>query len=111
MIRGKGISAGIGIGNIKVIREQKPVFERRRIRDTEAELKKLKEAVDSFAEETKKLADKVEREAGKKEAEIQTDGYPRSPESEKGRGRTQTGDPSSDAPGGAEPGVLQPVSA
>lgn len=70
MIKGTGASGGIGIGTIIVIKDQKPVFERRRIRDTDAELNKLKNAVASFVKETEKLAQKVEKDAGKNEAGI-----------------------------------------
>ena len=48
MVIGTGASGGIGIGRVMLVREQKPVYERRRIRDTKAELKKLREAVKSF---------------------------------------------------------------
>ena len=70
MIKGTGASGGIGIGTVKVIKVQKPVFERRRIREPEKELDKLKKAISGFTAETEKLAAKIEKEAGKKEAEI-----------------------------------------
>ena len=70
MVIGTGASGGIGIGRVMLVREQKPVYERRRIRDTKAELKKLREAVESFVKATEELADKVMEEAGEKEAGI-----------------------------------------
>ena len=70
MVIGTGASGGIGIGRVMLVREQKPVYERRRIRDTKAELKKLREAVKSFVKATEELADKVMEEAGEKEAGI-----------------------------------------
>ena len=70
MVRGTGASSGIGIGYVKVIHDRKPVFERRRIRDTHAELEKLESAVSSFTLATEELAEKLEKEAGEKEASI-----------------------------------------
>lgn len=70
MLKGTGASGGIGIGYVKVVRDQKPVYERRRVRNTDEELKRLHNAVKSFVETTEQLAEKVEAEAGKKEAGI-----------------------------------------
>lgn len=70
MITGTGVSGGIGIGRIRIVKEQKIVYERRRIRDTEKEIQRLRSAVGSFVKVTEELAEKLESEAGQKEAEI-----------------------------------------
>ena len=70
MFSGTGASSGIGIGYVKVIHVRKPVFERRRIRDTHSELEKFERAVGSFTKATEELAEKLEEEAGEKEASI-----------------------------------------
>lgn len=70
MIKGTGVSGGIGIGTVRIVKEQRVVYERRRIRDTEKEIARLMEAVDGFVSATRELADKLESEAGTKEAEI-----------------------------------------
>jgi len=70
MVRGTGVSEGIGIGFVHILKEQKPVFERHSITDVEKELEKLRNAVDSFVLSTEKLAAKLKNEAGEKEADI-----------------------------------------
>lgn len=70
MITGTGVSGGIGIGRIRIVKEQKIVYERRRIRDTEKEIQRLRSATHSFIKVTEELAEKLESEAGQKEAEI-----------------------------------------
>ena len=70
MVRGTGVSEGIGIGFVHILKEQKPVFERHSITDVEKELEKLRNAVDSFVLSTEKLAEKLKNEAGEKEADI-----------------------------------------
>ena len=70
MVRGTGVSEGIGIGFVHILKEQKPVFERHSITDVEKELEKLRNAVDSFVISTEKLAAKLKNEAGEKEADI-----------------------------------------
>ena len=70
MVRGTGVSEGIGIGFVHILKEQKPVFERHSITDVEKELEKLRNAVDSFVISTEKLAEKLKNEAGEKEADI-----------------------------------------
>ena len=58
MLKGTGASGGIGIGYVKVVRDQKPVYERRRVRNTDDELKRLHNAVKSFVETTEQLAER-----------------------------------------------------
>lgn len=70
MVRGTGVSEGIGIGFVHILKEQKPVFERHSITDVEKELEKLRNAVGSFVISTEKLAEKLKNEAGEKEADI-----------------------------------------
>ena len=41
MVRGTGVSEGIGIGFVHILKEQKPVFERHSITDVEKELERL----------------------------------------------------------------------
>ena len=55
MITGTGVSGGIGIGRIRIVKEQKIVYERRRIRDTEKEIQRLRSAVGSFVKVTEVL--------------------------------------------------------
>lgn len=70
MVRGTGVSEGIGIGFVHILKEQKPVFERHSITDVEKELEKLRNAVGRFVISTEKLAEKLKNEAGEKEADI-----------------------------------------
>ncbi len=70
MIKGNGASGGIGIGHILLVKEQKVVFERHRVRDVEKELSKLRRAVEEFVCTTEALAQKLEDEAGAAEAAI-----------------------------------------
>ena len=57
MYKGIGASAGIGIGKIVKIKEEELNYTKQSIEDTEAEKKRLSDAIEVFIEKTqKKLA-------------------------------------------------------
>lgn len=59
MLRGIGTSKGIGIGKALIIHKCKNAVSRVKIKDTEAEVDKFKEAVEKFIQETNELVDKL----------------------------------------------------
>ena len=52
MYKGIGASAGIGIGKVVVIKEQELNYTKTTIEDTEAEKKRLSDAIEVFIEKT-----------------------------------------------------------
>ncbi len=70
MVSGTGASAGIGIGKVVILREEKLEIKRETIADTEAEKARFKQAVDKSIEDTQALADDMAQRIGEKEAEI-----------------------------------------
>lgn len=70
MVLGTGASAGIGIGKVVILREEKLEIKRETIADTEAEKARFKQAVDKSIEDTQALADDMAQRIGEKEAEI-----------------------------------------
>ena len=57
MLKGKGISEGIGIGNAVVLKKQEIKIEKIKIEDIDEELKKLELSLESVIKDTKKLKD------------------------------------------------------
>ena len=57
MLKGKGISEGIGIGKALVIKREKIKIEKSKIENVNKELEKLNVSLDSIIQETKKLKD------------------------------------------------------
>lgn len=70
MARGTGASAGIGIGKVAILREEKLVIENTGIEDAEAEKERFKSAVEQSIADVSALADDMASRIGEKEAEI-----------------------------------------
>ena len=70
MYKGIGASAGIGIGKIVKIKEEELNYAKQSIEDTEAEKKRLSDAIEVFIEKTQKMVESMKVTAGEQEAEI-----------------------------------------
>lgn len=70
MLKGIGASHGYGIGKIVKIEEADLTYEERRIENTEEEIKRFRNAVDTFSERTMSMAEDMRSRVGGKEAEI-----------------------------------------
>lgn len=70
MYKGIGASAGIGIGKIVKIMEEELNYAKQSIEDTEAEKKRLSDAIEVFIEKTQKMVESMKVTAGEQEAEI-----------------------------------------
>ena len=70
MLKGIGASEGYGIGKIMIIEEHSLEYTPRQVNDVDAEVKRYRDAVAAFIEETKKQAEALRVSAGAKEAEI-----------------------------------------
>ena len=70
MLKGMGVSAGVGIGKVLLIEEHSLEYTPRELTDTAAESKRFHEAVEQFCENTEKQAEALKTSAGEKEAEI-----------------------------------------
>lgn len=70
MMKGIGGSDGYGIGNVLIIKEQKPDFIPKTNCDPSTELERYRKAVDRFCDKTEKTAKKIKSSVGEKEAEI-----------------------------------------
>ena len=70
MYKGIGASAGIGIGKIVKIKEEELNYTKQSIEDTEAEKKRLSDAIEVFIEKTQKMVESMKVTAGEQEAEI-----------------------------------------
>ena len=70
MYKGIGASAGIGIGKIVKIKEEELNSTKQSIEDTEAEKKRLSDAIEVFIEKTQKMVESMKVTAGEQEAEI-----------------------------------------
>lgn len=70
MLKGIGAGPGYGIGKAVIIKTTDNDYSRVKYSGAENEKKRLHSAVDSFIEETKKLAEILKKSAGEKEAEI-----------------------------------------
>lgn len=70
MLNGIAASEGIGIGKVMIIEEHSLEYTPKTVTDTEAELKRYKDAVSTFCAETTEQADALRKSAGDKEAEI-----------------------------------------
>ena len=70
MLKGIGASHGYGIGKIVKIEEADLTYEERRIENTEEEIKRFQNAVDTFSERTMSMAEDMRSRVGGKEAEI-----------------------------------------
>lgn len=70
MYKGIGASAGIGIGKVVVIKEQELNYTKTTIEDTEAEKKRLSDAIEVFIEKTTQMVEAMKVTAGEQESEI-----------------------------------------
>ncbi len=70
MLKGIGASEGIGIGKVMIIEDNSLEYTPKTVSDTNAELKRFRDAVDAFCDETMEQAEAVKKSAGEKEAEI-----------------------------------------
>ncbi len=70
MIKGIGVSGGVGIGKILLIEEHSLTYTPVTVTDTEAETQRFREAVEKFCENTIQQAEALKVSAGEKEAEI-----------------------------------------
>jgi phosphotransferase system enzyme I (PtsI) len=70
MLKGIGASDGIGIGRVMLIVEQSLKYTPTTVTDVDAELKRYREAVDRFCENTMQQAESIRKSTGDKEAEI-----------------------------------------
>ncbi len=70
MLKGIGVSGGIGIGNVLLIEEHSLTYTPKQVSDTEEEKKRFNAAVDEFCDNTEKQAEALKVSAGAKEAEI-----------------------------------------
>ena len=55
MIRGKGVSTGIGFGTIVVLKNQERQIEKKTVEDPEKEMKRFKEALEQVTKETEEI--------------------------------------------------------
>ena len=70
MLKGKGISKGIGIGRALVLKKQNLEIEKSNIQNVEEELKKLHIALEAVIKETEETIVVLERELNKEQVEI-----------------------------------------
>lgn len=70
MLKGMGVSDGIGIGKVLLIEEHSLEYTPKTVTDTQAEIKRFNEAVNVFCKNTEKQAEALKVSAGEKEAEI-----------------------------------------
>lgn len=70
MLKGTGVSGGIGIGRILLAEEHSLEYTPGQVTDTHSETKRLRDAVRLFCEKTEKQAQSLMISAGKEEAEI-----------------------------------------
>ena len=61
MYKGIGGSEGIGIGNVVLIEEHDLTVEKKTVQDTEAELQRLQNAIETFETVTNQMAEKWQR--------------------------------------------------
>lgn len=70
MLKGIAASEGIGIGKVVTIRQQKITYEQRPVVNVHDELDRLHGAIDTFMENTERLATEMEKSVNPKEAKI-----------------------------------------
>lgn len=70
MLKGLGVSDGIGIGNAVILYEEKPNAAKKPISNTEKELQRLKQAIKKSVSDTEKLVSEAETRIGRKETDI-----------------------------------------
>lgn len=70
MLYGTAASEGIGLGRVMIIEEQNLAYEKVTVTDCEAEIKRFRNAVEAFCNNTSARAELLRKSAGDKEAEI-----------------------------------------
>ena len=70
MYKGIAGSEGIGIGKVVLIEEHDLTVEKKSVTDTDAELKRLQDAIEKFVSITNELADKMAKTVGEQDADI-----------------------------------------
>ena len=70
MIKGIGVSSGIGIGKVLLVEEHSLEYTPKAVDNAAEEIKRFNSAVDKFCENTEKQAEALKISAGAKEAEI-----------------------------------------
>ena len=70
MYKGIAGSEGIGIGKVVLIEEHDLTVEKKSVTDTDAELKRLQDAIEKFVSITNEMADKMAKTVGEQDADI-----------------------------------------
>ena len=70
MYKGIAGSEGIGIGKVVLIEEHEINIETKSVQDTDAELKRLQNAIEKFVKDTTEMAIKMDETVGEKDADI-----------------------------------------
>ena len=70
MIKGTGVSSGIGIGKVLLVEEHSPEYTPKAVENVAEEINRFRSAVERFCENTEKQAEALKISAGAKEAEI-----------------------------------------
>lgn len=70
MLKGVGVSEGIGIGKVFILKKCSLNFENHRVENIYAEISRYQSAVEKFIRKTQAMADSIALNAGEKEAEI-----------------------------------------
>lgn len=70
MYKGIAGSEGIGIGKVVLIEEHDLTVEKKSIADTDAEIKRLQDAIEKFVAVTNEMADKMAKTVGEQDADI-----------------------------------------
>ncbi len=70
MIKGTGVSSGIGIGKVLLVEEHSPEYTPKAVENAAEEINRFRSAVERFCENTEKQAEALKISAGAKEAEI-----------------------------------------
>ena len=59
MLKGKGVSNGVGFGNIAILKNEDRVIEKKIVENPENEMKRFKEALKEVTKETQEIADSI----------------------------------------------------
>ena len=59
MLKGKGVSNGVGFGNIVILKNEDRVIEKKIIEDSNNEMKRFKEALDKVTKETEEIVSSI----------------------------------------------------
>lgn len=70
MLKGVNASEGIGIGKVMLIEELDLSYEKKAVTDTENEIKRYRQALESYCEKTEAQAENIKNTVGEKESEI-----------------------------------------